>query len=316
MQGLTTIFSVIVLIVSTMPLQAQGLRAREVSGGILVEEDTDSVLLFVTRMKFLEGGYARADYIHPLWGLDGGRLTLDFPPDHPHHRGVFWAWRRIFAGGAYSGDSWVCKDFLWDVRRAEVKKEPDSTLTIRVEVYWILPEIAGVQGDEQPVVMENVTIRTYKRQRHYRIIDLGIALKALVKDVRIAGYDNESELSGFSIRLKTPDDLVFMSDSGKLTPRWPAMEAGPWVDISGSFGQGNVHSGIAILTHKDNPGLKDMWNLRQKDSMQNVVFPGREWFDLPMVKDVILKYRLVIHDDHMSAAVIRGLYKAFNAPVR
>ena len=34
---------------------------------------------------------ARSDYIHPLYGLDGEELTLDWSGDHPHHRGIYWA---------------------------------------------------------------------------------------------------------------------------------------------------------------------------------------------------------------------------------
>ena len=33
----------------------------------------------------------RSTYVHPLYGLDGEVLTDDFPKDHYHHRGLFWA---------------------------------------------------------------------------------------------------------------------------------------------------------------------------------------------------------------------------------
>ena len=35
---------------------------------------------------------ARSGYIHPLVGPGGAVLTADWPVDHPHHRGVYWAW--------------------------------------------------------------------------------------------------------------------------------------------------------------------------------------------------------------------------------
>ncbi|MGZ8921068.1 MAG: DUF6807 family protein, partial [Limisphaerales bacterium] len=38
---------------------------------------------------------ARSTYIHPLYGLDGEVLTDDFPKDHYHHRGLFWAWPHV-----------------------------------------------------------------------------------------------------------------------------------------------------------------------------------------------------------------------------
>ena len=38
---------------------------------------------------------ARSSYVHPLYGLEGEVLTDDFPVDHFHHRGLFWAWPRM-----------------------------------------------------------------------------------------------------------------------------------------------------------------------------------------------------------------------------
>jgi hypothetical protein len=46
----------------------------------------------------------RSDYIHPLYGLNGEMLTNDWPDaDHPHHRGIFWAWLEV--EGAWSNSS-------------------------------------------------------------------------------------------------------------------------------------------------------------------------------------------------------------------
>ena len=40
----------------------------------------------------------RSTYVHPLFGLDGEVLTDDFPQDHYHHRGLFWAWPHVDVG--------------------------------------------------------------------------------------------------------------------------------------------------------------------------------------------------------------------------
>src|SRR5450756_1344739 len=34
----------------------------------------------------------RSSYLHPVYAPDGTLLTDDFNKDHPHHRGIFWAW--------------------------------------------------------------------------------------------------------------------------------------------------------------------------------------------------------------------------------
>ncbi|MBM3335579.1 PmoA family protein, partial [Candidatus Sumerlaeota bacterium] len=50
--------------------------------------------------------FRRSSYVHPIYGLDGEVLTDDFPRDHYHHRGLFWAWVRVdFGGQTY--DPWA-----------------------------------------------------------------------------------------------------------------------------------------------------------------------------------------------------------------
>jgi len=301
------------IIYSLQPVGAQKLHAIQSPDGVLVLEGKDSVLFYTTITKSLkDGSHARADYIHPLWGINGGVLTLDFPDDHPHHRGIFWAWRQISAGGRYAGDSWVCKDFSWDVKHVSFESQTDSTVIIQSTVYWKTSQITDNQNKQLPFVLEQVAILIYKRNDHYRLIDVEVRLKALIENVTIAGYDNESELSGFSIRMKTPDDLVFLSSGGKLMPQWPAITAGPWVDISGTLTASGGKEGITIFTYNDNPPPYNTWNIRQKDSMQNIVFPGREPIIIPMDDFIVLKYRLVVHDDRLDAGRMDKLYQSFN----
>ena len=40
----------------------------------------------------------RACYLHPVWTPDGTVVTDDFPIDHPHHRGIYWAWPHVKIG--------------------------------------------------------------------------------------------------------------------------------------------------------------------------------------------------------------------------
>src|SRR5688500_18166154 len=38
------------------------------------------------------------NYVHPIYGLDSEVLTGDFPTDHVHHRGLYWAWPHVKVG--------------------------------------------------------------------------------------------------------------------------------------------------------------------------------------------------------------------------
>lgn len=68
------------------------------------------------------------------------------------------------------------------------------------------------------------------------------------------------------------------------------------MDFSGSFGANSQKSGLSVLCHPTTPNYPAPWILRQKTSMQNCVFPGRQRIDLPLDKPVVLRYRLVVHN--------------------
>jgi hypothetical protein len=95
--------------------------------------------------------------------------------------------------------------------------------------------------------------------------------------------------------------MVFTSESGPVVPQELQVTAGRWMDFSGSFGTTEKPNGIAILCNPDNPEFPSPWILRQKSSMQNAVYPGRERVKLNIGIPVILRYRLVIHNGDASS---------------
>ena len=63
------------------------------AGGFLFAEDGQDVLFYQRETKRFNAAHSRSHYVHPLYGLDGELLTEEFPSDHPHHCGIFWAWQ-------------------------------------------------------------------------------------------------------------------------------------------------------------------------------------------------------------------------------
>ena len=60
--------------------------------GVELSEGDKKVFFYQRATKSQDGKYPRANYLHPLYDLDGAVITDDFPKDHPHHRGIFWTW--------------------------------------------------------------------------------------------------------------------------------------------------------------------------------------------------------------------------------
>jgi hypothetical protein len=83
------------------------------------------------------------------------------------------------------------------------------------------------------------------------------------------------------------------------------------MDIVGSIGKFHSKAGILIIVHKDNPPPVDKWILRRKGSMQNPVFPGRALYHLSK-NDLVLRYRLVVHEGGLNVEQINDLFKSYN----
>jgi hypothetical protein len=145
------------------------------------------------------------------------------------------------------------------------------------------------------------------------MIDFLISLRATVPGVSLGGSNDEKGYGGFCTRIKMPDDLVFTSSNGPVKPQTLQIKAGPWMDFSGSFSTGGEQHGLAILCHPDTPNYPAPWILRQKSSMQNIVYPGRDPVEIPTDHPVKLKYRLVIHPGTADALDLEKLQSEFSA---
>jgi hypothetical protein len=281
------------------------LRASFDSNGVSVSEGDRPVLFYQRAVKSLDGGWPRANYVHPLYDLRGNVMTEDFPKDHGHHRGVFWAWHQVWLGDKKLGDPWVCKDFVWDVKSVEVTS-PAPRLTIAVSVDWKSPDHVDASENMIPVVHESTEI-TVHAATSYRMIDFQISLQAFLEGVRIGGSEDDKGYGGFSPRIKLSEDQRFLSSAGEVEPTKLAIDAGAWINIAGK------ENGMVMIAHRSNPktDASEGWILRRKRSMQNPVYPGRDPVELSTERATVLRYRLVIHDGNLSSEEISSIQQDY-----
>lgn len=282
------------------------------SNGILFSENSDTILFYHTAEKSLNGAYARSNYIHPLYTLDGEVLTEDFPEDHLHHRGIFWAWHQLYVGDQRIGDSWQIKDFSWEVQ--DVKELPlkNQAKSIQTEVIWKSPLWTDDTGNEKPLVSETTTITVHPAKTNYRLVDITISMIALEPAMRLGGSEDAKGYGGFSPRIRLTQDITFTGPEGQVEAQNLPVSADGWIDISGSLGKGGSPAGITIMAHPANSGYPNPWILRAKNSMQNAVFPhpGAQAIPLSDTEPTVLKYRLVIHNG-LEPELIGKLHKDY-----
>lgn len=279
--------------------------------GYLFREGDSPVLFYQSAPKSFQGAYTRNNYLHPLWTLDGDELTEDGPEDHLHQRGIFWTWHQTYVGETRLGDAWACQDFVWEVGESKVGESSGGAQVLEVKVFWKSPAWVDESGQPKPAVQEDTRIVVHPAEPSHRIIDLEITLQALEEGVRIGGSEDEKGYGGFSARIKMPDDLVFKSEGKQVEAQTNQITAGPWMDFEGSFGGDGKKSGLAILVHPSNPGATDRWILRQKGSMQNPIYPGREPVLISKEEPTVLKYRLVVHRAPEEGLDLETLYQEY-----
>lgn len=284
-------------------------KAVTTDDGVWVQEGDTKVLYYQRKPKSKDGKYARANYVHPLLGLDGEPLTEDFPADHLHHRGIFWAWHQVTIAGKAVGDPWALKDCGWDIR--DVKAETsDSAMVLRTTVHWLSPLWLDAKGMQKPFVREVAVIRVHRAEKDRRIVDFEINLTALQPDTRIGGAAPTPGYGGFSPRLRLPKDVRFVGPKGEVQPLAGPVDAAAWIDVAGTF-TGDRISGVAMLTHPSTPGFPQPWILRRRGSMQNPVYPGATPVLLPMDTPLVLRYRLVIHRGAVPSEQIDGWQREY-----
>lgn len=273
--------------------------------GFLFLDGKDSVLFFQKSPKDINGQYSRSNYIHPLYGLDNTRLTEDFPSDHFHHRGIFWAWHQILINGQSVGDGWELKNFIQNVTDVEFLQKEDKGI-LNVTVDWRSPLW---KNNDEAYLKEFTTITMYPKKGNYRRIDVAITLKPLTDHLMIGGSNDEKGYGGFSVRLKLPRDIAFYDEKGLIEPTNTAVIAGHQIMMHGSMLKNGNKGGVVICSEPSNPDPSNQWILRKSASMQNAAYPGRKPVAIPIDQPLILKYSLLVYEGHLNEKQIKKAIK-------
>ena len=116
--------------------------------------------------------------------MDGAILTEDFPEDHLHHRGIFWAWHQLLVNNVSIGDGWECKNISWDVKNITNTANNDGSLQLNTTVFWN-SSIYKEKSGRASFVKEETAITIHPSEENYRVIDFEISLLALADNLKI-----------------------------------------------------------------------------------------------------------------------------------
>lgn len=274
--------------------------------GIGIIENGKKVLFYQLKPKDASGKYERAGYVHPLYDLNENILTEDGPEDHPYHRGVFWSWTQIKVEDSLVANGWISENIAYVPEQYHISPKKDRAV---IQTTFIWKQLNG-PDTLQNLIKETTVLTIHSTRGNYRLLDFDITLQPLTAGISIGGAPNEKEYGGFCIRLKLPNDIRFYSVDTALQATETPVSAGPWMNFSGEFNPRGSQPGVALFTPTPYPGPQQSWILRSKNSMQNIVFPGRKTQVLPK-EGWRLRYRIVIYEQPMPGDDLNVLYEEY-----
>jgi hypothetical protein len=266
---------------------------REVNNGAGLElcENGKPVYVYNYGMV-LAPGYPetvrRSTYLHPVYLPDGTVVTDDFNRDHPHHRGIFWAWEVVEVGGK-TNDLWTVRGFREKFVRWLARETTAEHARLQVENGWY-------DGDRK-FVNEIAEVVTPPATKDRRILDFTLSFGATDRPVMIVGTPDEKKgYGGFAIRTAPRDGgaakTIIRTDRG-ISQQDGVMARHPWAEIEGIFK--GVEAGVRIEDNPANPGYPtNAWLMRHSYAMLNVSYPGLEPLPLQPGKPLVLKYRVIL----------------------
>lgn len=219
----------------------------------------------------------RSDYIHPLYGPSGEVMTEDWPLDHPHHRGIYWAYPEVDYCGERGDLHALQRVFAHPTGRCRVT-EGSVFAQIEAESTW------QWEGQEA-IVQEWAVVRAYRLTGQGRCIDLTFYITALREPVLLARRGTNL-YGGLNMRLSAIQRQRFVKHKeGKQA----------WAGAFGVFPGGRQECGLLIFPHGQNPYHPPDW----------VEYPDLNWIQptfpasgvrhaLQPGEPLVLRYRLWI----------------------
>jgi hypothetical protein len=194
--------------------------------------------------------FKRGGYIYPVYSPSGRNLTDDYPPDHFHHHGIWFAWTKTEFEGRHP-DFWNMGDgtgtVLFDELDQTWSGPIDAGFKARNSFVDVsAPTAKTVLDEEWQVVVYNVG----RGSKPYTMFDLVSTQKLKTPDPLVLPEYRYGGMGYRGPREWLPkDNFFFLTSEGKDRNDGNGTRA-KWCHMSGKV-DGQI-TGIAILDHPSN----------------------------------------------------------------
>jgi len=258
-----------------------------------------SVFTFLTTpasvpSKEIKPVFLRGGYIHPVLTPSGRVVTDDYPSDHYHHHGIWFAWTKTEFEGAHP-------DF-WNVGDGTGKVEFES-----LDGTSAGPVYAGFKSRQRYVALSPTASKTaLNEQWEVRLYNVGQGGKRyylfdIVATQQCASNSplilEEYRYGGMGVRghrdWRDKSKVSFLTSEGKTRETGNATRA-RWLHMSGPVD--NEIVGIAVLDHPSNFRAPQPLRIHPDDPYFNYAPSQLGRFEIKPGEKFVVRYRYVVAD--------------------
>ena len=261
----------------------------------------------------IKPAFQRGGYLHPILTPSGRQVTDDFPTNHIHHHGVWWAWTHTKFQGR-TPDFWNMGD-----RKGRVE-------FAGLDASWSGPIHGGFRSRhrqvdllaDQPVTALNETweVRAYAPPagvQTYWVFDVTVQDRCATADVLELP---EYRYGGIGLRgnwaWNGKDKVNFLTSDGETDRIKGNSTRGRWCDMWGEVD--GAKAGIAILGHPSNFRAPQPMRLHPTEPFFN--FAPQQAGDMAIKpgETFTARYRFVVHDGPPDRAELDRLWNDYAHP--
>ncbi len=282
-----------------------------------------------------DGSDQGCPYFHPLATLDGAVLTDLRPPDHLHHRGLRFAWKKI--NGLEGYWSWPEGKKVWpdkemghtDVKTVKVVANKDFSARFELEISYH-PEGEPADVTEKRLIEVSAPAPDGSYRMDWHCVFTGGAKGALLDRTPILGEEDGKWFGGYAgLQFRVADHEAYnawtisnsegvsvISGAKKITAESrkslePAHgKPARWVDLTLDMADGKK-GGVTLMDHPRNLRHPSPWHIAAMphEFHHAPLFKGP--YTLEAGKQLSFRFRVLVHPGQLSRPQVERQWREF-----
>ncbi|HKQ37094.1 MAG TPA: PmoA family protein [Verrucomicrobiae bacterium] len=259
----------------------------------------------------IKPSFRRGGYIHPIYSLSGKVITDDFPPNHIHHHGVWFAWSNAEFEGRPT-DFWNMGDGKGLVEFVSVANEWSGVAHGGFTAKHRYVDLTS--GAPKTAIEEDWEVRILNRfpDQKFWVFDLVSTQRCTSTALKFPEY----RYGGIGLRgnwaWNGKDAVQFLTSDGVTDREKSHTMRARWCDMHGTIdGQ---HVGITVMGHPENFRAPQPMRVHPTEPFFNFAPQQAGEFEMQPGKPYIACYRLVIHEGPPDKAQLDRIWAAYATP--